>query len=234
MITYGYWIWEARKEIYGHYSKDKCANEEITVWLNSVWEFITSFITLWSFQKPIANISQKITRNLFYNIKILKHWLNASPIKNKWKTSLDETLLGCRQMGNRCNCSLGLTLQQWATWQSVSGSLVWQYGGIQIWKLSGFFYIFDKLILLERGPSLERLSLHRGGAFIIQWAGSPLNNCIYHGRHRRFLRKFFGTSWEILPKELMSMTSQQLLQCNIPVADPGFPEGAPTPKRDAN
>ena len=43
----------------------------------------------------------------------------------------------------------------------------------------------DKLILLERGPLLERLGLHRG-ALIIQWGDSALNSCTYHGRHRRF------------------------------------------------
>ena len=48
-------------------------------------------------------------------------------------------------------------------------------------------YMIDKLILLERGQSLERLSLHTG-AFIIQWTDSPLKNCIYHGRHERFCR----------------------------------------------
>ena len=169
------------------------------------------------FSKTLCKHQPKNHQKLFHNIKILKHWLNASPIKNKWKlsnykTSLDETLLGCRQMGNRCSCSLGLTLQQWATWQSVSGSLVWQYEGIQIWKLSGLFYMFDKLVLLQGGPSLERLSLHTG-AFIIQWADSPLNNCIYHGRHRRFLQKFFGAWWEIWWKERMSMTSNNW--CNV-------------------
>ena len=130
--------------------------------------------------------------------------------------------------------SLGLTLQQCGAWQSASDSLVWQYGGNSNLKAFRFFYMFDKLILLERGPSLERLGLHRGGAFIIRWADSPLNSCIHHGRHRRFLQKFFGAWWEMWPKKLMSMTSQQLLQCNIPVVDPGLSEGAPIPKRDAN
>ena len=170
-------------------------------------------ISICSSQKPIANISQKITRNLFYNIKIFKHWLNAYNIKNKWKlsnckTSLDETLLGCRQMGNLCSCSLGLTLQQCGTWQSASDSLVWQYGGNSNLKAFRFFCIFDKLILLERRPSLERLVYTEEE--LSSFSGqihSPLNSCIYHGRRRRFLQKFFGASWEIWLKELMSMTS---------------------------